>query len=114
MTRLVSMKLSDLVKRVPTAFDLPMWRGMTSPVEPEEIRLAIEENRLNDPVNGESDASVKSRDWHVERIAWFVVHDSENPISICWGKFLPVQDGNHRVAAAIYAGRAEIDVQLEE
>lgn len=61
------------------------------------------------------------RRWHIERIAWLVVHGWEDPIEIdvgvpflgCCPRLLApaywiVCDGNHRLAAAIYRGDSRI------
>jgi hypothetical protein len=55
------------------------------------------------------------RRWHIERVAWLVVYGWEDPIEIdvgvpflgCFPEWI-VQDGNHRLAAAIYLGRKTI------
>lgn len=55
------------------------------------------------------------RRWHVERVAWLVVYGWDDPIEIdvgvpslgCFPDWI-VQDGNHRLAAAIYLGRRTI------
>lgn len=102
MTRSVSMNIDELSRRAASAFDLPLWRGMVDPIDPEEVRAAVEDGRLNDPATGFSDSSVRTRKWHIERIAWFVVHGFDEPLIFCQKSFFPILDGNHRFASAVY------------
>jgi hypothetical protein len=96
------MNIDELSRRTASAFDLPLWRGMVDPIDPEEVRVAIEEGQLNDPATGFSDSSVQPRKWHIERIAWFVVHGFDEPLLFCGKSFFPILDGNHRFASAVY------------
>jgi len=74
-----------------------------------DVERALKENRL---------ASASGND-HAARIAYFVVHPSDDPIeidvgvpSVGYGPLWPVTDGNHRLAAAIYSDRAEIAASI--
>ena len=77
-------------------------------VTQEDVRAALLEGRLrSSPVDIES-----GRDAHAERVAWLVIHEATDPIEIDVGipsiGYMPpemVPDGNHRLAAAINAGR---------
>jgi hypothetical protein len=52
-----------------------------------------------------------SRQWHINRVAWLVVRGWKDAISVdvgvpfmgCWPSWI-VDDGNHRLVAAIYRG----------
>ena len=77
-------------------------------VTQEDVRAALLEGRLRSgPIDIDS-----SGDAHAERVAWLVIHEATDPIEIDVGipsiGYMPpemVPDGNHRLAAAIYAGR---------
>lgn len=44
-----------------------------------------------------------SRQYHIDRIAWLVVHGWKDPISLeMQDGWIEVNDGNHRLAAAVY------------
>lgn len=67
------------------------------------VEMAINDGRLIDHVGSNDNAG---------RIAWFVLNESNDPIDIAVGfpklghrEVRPVQDGCHRLAAAIYAGQ---------
>jgi hypothetical protein len=71
-----------------------------------DVRAALKERRL---------VAVPNTDDHAGRVAYFVVYEADKPIEIDVG--VPVvgyyvdwmvTDGNHRLAAAIYAGRPSI------
>jgi hypothetical protein len=81
------------------------------------VRSAIKENRLNpEPYS----AKKFGPDWtsrkHEERIAWLVLNPSHDPISIEFSypndDAFSIDDGNHRLAAAIYRGDREIAVEV--
>lgn len=57
--------------------------------------------------------------WHARRIAWLVMHGWDDPIhfefgpdpdmqQMCW----PIFDGNHRLYAATYMKKAEIEIAI--
>ena len=64
----------------------------------EEVKQAVADKRLHPKLHD------NSRQYHIERVAWFVVHDSNWPV-IIEIKQAPVRvfirDGNHRLAAAV-------------
>ena len=44
-----------------------------------------------------------NRQYHIDRIAWLIIHGWKNPISLeMQDGWIEVNDGNHRLAAAIY------------
>lgn len=94
--------------------DCPPWGCGAVPRA--AISEAIKEGRLNttpfsEGLPGGYDSDIN----HAERIAYFVVHGWEAPIEVdvgvpallCHVDWL-VQDGNHRLAAAIYRGDSTI------
>lgn len=87
----------------------PPWEEVSKGITHQEIKSAIERGQLQQlppysPFTGET------RQQHINRIAWYVVHGwADSPITIdltsldlviIW----PILDGNHRLAAAIYRG----------
>ena len=106
--------LSQLIRAVGTAFDVPVWSGMRDPLLPGDVRLALKEGRLYDPVEGECDsgAGLWSPKRHAERVAWFVQHGWDDPIVLNTHKLWPIIDGNHRLAAAVYKRDTAIRVRV--
>lgn len=97
--------------------------SLNCPIILNEVETAISVDNLYSP---ESDSNSESkseqnythipimtrlRNFHITRIAWFVVHGWDDPVSIdvgvpslgCYPKW-PLKDGNHRFAAAIIRG----------
>lgn len=90
-----------------------VWHGMKTPLRISEVSEALGRGAVH---GGHLEASVltpHARERHVERVAWFVVHGWEDPITIDvdmarhddW----MIDDGNHRFAAAIYRGDETIE-----
>lgn len=88
-------------------FDHPVWWGMKSPITREEVAHALAKGLLQSKVSHIWRRS--TRLGHIRRVAYFVQHGWEVPISIDVG--IPslgyhvewiVDDGNHRLAAAFY------------
>jgi uncharacterized protein (DUF1015 family) len=85
---------------------------MDNPITIKEIKESIQKKQFIapdfiKPMNGIWDIS--TREQHIHRIAWFVENYKEiYPIEIDFGIpgfcELVVEDGNHRLAAAIYLG----------
>ena len=104
--------LQKLLSWAGSPYDVPLWRGLRDPIDPAEVERAIEQGRLNSPSdNGPSDSTAHDRTWHIERIAWFVVHGWTEPIEISSTCMWPVVDGNHRLSAAIYRSDELVEVQ---
>lgn len=103
-------------------FEQAVWTENDSPVTREEVALAVEHGQLNaTPYHGaESSNSLKpTRAYHIQRIAFLVVHGWTDPIEMDLGcpslggyQSWPIQDGNHRFAAAIYLGYRSIRAGL--
>jgi len=92
---------------------------LDGPITREEVQEAIDQGRLRgDPADGYSEGEYLSftRQDHIERVAYFVVHRDPKPIDLdvgipdmgCYVDW-PVQDGNHRFAAAIFRGDETIE-----
>lgn len=88
-----------------------IWVKIDSPITKEEIANAIRKQQFITPdVPKPKDAiwDISSKEQHIQRIAWFVCNFSDDyPIEIDFGIpgycNLQVDDGNHRLAAAIYS-----------
>lgn len=93
-----------------------MWVGMGSPLTRAEVQKALDGGRLtSDPVGAGWDIAedVDLRRRHAERVAYLVVHGWDDPIDIDpfpgdW----PIQDGNHRLAAAFFREDTDIDASF--
>ncbi len=93
--------------------------GLSDPITCSDVEKAINANDLFQPGsigNNKSDYLSKTPDqelaiFHTTRIAWFVVNGWNDPIHVdvgvpslgCYPKW-PLQDGNHRFAAAFIRG----------
>lgn len=107
------VSIKKLLSVCGSPFDIPLWRGLRDPLELHEVREAVEAGQLNSPGNmGESSSEHHSRAWHIQRVAWFVVHGWDEPIVIDPEGLWPVIDGNHRLSAAIARGDTDICVEL--
>lgn len=76
------------------------------PITYDEILDAIVSDRLQTEPDSEK---LNSRSYHIERVAFMVVNKQDRPIDIdvgiqCLNYFpsMPVEDGFHRIAAAMY------------
>jgi hypothetical protein len=84
----------------------------------ELVRRAIEKGQLDDEPWGKRCDRMKSTlKYHVERIAFLVVNRDETPLSVDVGVpslglvvHWPLDDGHHRLAAAIYRGDELIEI----
>lgn len=112
----------DLIRLVDTAklreqcdpFASLVW-DLERPLTREEIAVALTAGDLFTPADG----LAVTREGHIRRIAWFVRHGWEDPISIDVGVpslgchvAWPILDGNHRFAAALYRGDSTISTSL--
>jgi hypothetical protein len=84
-------------------------------ITPEEVVLAVKEDRLRSNPWNPTKPMMKERQYHIERVAYFVVHGWSDPIDIDVG--VPslglnigwvIQDGNHRFYAAVVQGYQSI------
>jgi hypothetical protein len=103
-------------------FEQIVWSEIDRPVTREEVGAAIQQGRLDaTPYHG-SDASNKlrpTRTYHIQRIAFLVVHGWTDPVEMDLGcpslggyVSWPIQDGNHRFAAAIFQNHTQIRASL--
>jgi hypothetical protein len=95
-------------------FDHSVWEELECPITREEIADSIARGF---PFG--EDLYERDREQHIDRIAYFVVHGWTDPIEMDLGcpsfGYLPpwpVQDGNHRFAAAVYRGDTSIRASL--
>jgi hypothetical protein len=106
----IRIKLSNKTIRSHSPFNVFIWDSVERPIRKLEITKALFEKRYNKtPYN--SNQYDWSREKHIERIAWLVLHKARKPIEIDVGipsmEFCPerlIQDGYHRLAAAYYRG----------
>lgn len=118
------MENQDLILRIDLSkleavwspFRFVIWSGLDSPITREEIQEAIAKNQFLAPPRTKCNFEL-SRKEQISRIAWLVFnYDSENfPIDIDFGvtnllEKIFVQDGNHRLAAALYRNEKFIHV----
>lgn len=97
-------------------FENPPWHDGQG-VSMAGVRQAIIEGRLR---TTPYPASVLASDWtdrmHEERIAWLVLNSWSDPIEIEFSypecESFSIDDGNHRLSAAIYRNDRDIYVQL--
>jgi len=91
-----------------------VWHGLDTPVTREEVQGALRARDLSHPISEvyQGPLSNWTRRDHIRRIAWFVENLSDDhPIELdvgvpsmnCHVDWI-VQDGNHRLAAAIFRG----------
>ncbi len=99
-------------------FDHAVWVNLQEPpakITIEEVATAIAEGRLGSQHLG----GCGLRRDHIERVAYLVVNPDPTPLDLDVGvPFLgchvdwPIQDGHHRLAAAIFRNDALIDIDI--
>lgn len=93
------------------------WTGR--PFKPRDVNAAIAEGRLNPKPWSKEEGKKWPRKRHIERIAYLAVHGWDASVDIdvgvpslgCIVRW-PVQDGNHRLAAAIVRGDESIQAEV--
>jgi len=98
-------------------FESSVWCGISCPITKDEVCAALEGGVVERVPH--SDFEVHSRDFHIARVAYFVLNGWESPIEIdvgcpslgCYAGWI-VNDGNHRLAAAFYLGLSEIQAEI--
>ena len=90
-------------------FESVVWRGLQTPILLSEIDDAIESNAYQDANKPYSKMFI-SRKEHIKRIAYLVINKQTDPIEIETEANWLVNDGNHRLAAAIYRNDETINV----
>jgi len=102
-----------------TGFGENCW-GLDGPITQNDISVAAKAHNLLPPESsGTKGGFLSSRLEHIARIAWFVVHGWNDPIHIdvgvpslgCYPAW-PLEDGNHRFAAAIVRGDRVIPTDM--
>ena len=102
-----------------TVFDYNPW-GCQPPITAQEVHCALQRNILEPtPFSTENSPQFWNRDQHIARIAYLVANQDPHPIDIDVGVpelgchvSWPVQDGNHRGAAAILRQDSHITCTL--
>ena len=115
---MATLPVSSLIPWSP--FDSVVWHVLEIPLTREEIQEAIDAKKLLGNPVPEHLADQSLRELHVQRIAYLVVHGWDDPIAIdvgvpCLGYHVDwvVQDGHHRLAAAIFRGDEHIQVLVD-
>lgn len=114
------IKISNLM---PNIEPFNCWVDIQRPLKEEDIFSAVENNlgQLTDTEYkwNESKDSEEAYWNHIKKVAYFIQHDIEKPISIDVGVpslgFCPayiVEDGNHRLLATIIKGNTTIKAEV--
>lgn len=96
------------VKEVWDPFSIKVWDDLESPITIKEIMECIINNSFACEYLAEGDLARKNRDYHIKRIAYFVVNGWKEPIQIDVRTTIPkfnefkIFDGKHRLVAAIF------------
>lgn len=94
-------------------FEHPPWFD-TQPISTDEVQNAIADKQLNNQPHEPNVMKPASKEYHIQRIAYLVIHPDHNPITIVptrEGSFT-LDDGFHRLMAAIYRGDRIIKVEF--
>jgi hypothetical protein len=104
-----------------------VWDWDTKPMSRLAVKRCVNANRVTSepyepPLVWRMNKPFRSRDWHNRRVAYLVLYPVPSPIVIDLQTYeyakmagLPawmVQDGNHRLAAAIYRGDKYIEAEI--
>lgn len=106
---------------------LQCWMELDSPIKPEEVIKAVKESKaelvetplaLELALAGNVDVE-KCRENHIKKIAFFVLNEPSDPISLdvgipdmgCFVEYF-IDDGNHRFAGSIIANRETIACKI--
>lgn len=105
------------IQEVWDPYESCIW-PISDPITYEEVYQAIPcaESRVRIPAPGRDFYDPSNRHRHLLRIAWLVTHWEEgHPIQVDVGlgdEGFSVNDGNHRLAAAIYRGHDFIEADV--
>lgn len=107
-----------ILSRICNIFESNPW-GIEQEFTPQLVREAAAQGRVcGTPMDGLTKTKPDAN-FHIERIAYFLTNPSTDPISIDVGVptigchvAWPVDDGNHRLAAAILNGQATIPATI--
>jgi hypothetical protein len=106
------------IQEVWDPYEALIWPALSEPITYEEIFEAIPyvETKRKIPAPCRDFFDTSSRPRHTLKIAWLVTHWKEgHPISVDVGlddTHFSVDDGNHRLAAAIYRGHEFIEADV--
>lgn len=117
MDKIVWVSISS-VKEVWDPFSIKVWDDLDSPITIQEIMESIINNSFAYEYLADGDLARKSRDYHIKRIAYFVVNGWKEPIQIDVRTSIPqlnefkIFDGKHRLVAAIFRFDSSISAIL--
>jgi hypothetical protein len=106
------------IQEVWDPYEANIWPALSTPITYEEVYEAIPYaevlKKIPTPSKDFYDKSSRSR--HILKIAWLVTHwEDGHPIHIDVGmddQYFSVDDGNHRLAAAIYRCHTYIEAEV--
>jgi hypothetical protein len=108
------------LRKVWNPFERSPWPESPS-LTPEDIRVALasvsySEDRYDDVLHDVRGSGQDSKDYHAQRVAYLVEHPSNEPIKVIRNHLgsYEIDDGWHRLAAAIYLDAPEITVHVDE
>ncbi len=102
----------DALAQIYDPFNDPPWIGVAT-ITKNDIKIAIKYGNLEQ--RPRTEFTPLTKDFHVARIAYLVAHPDPTPITIIKrrdGDF-ELDDGFHRLAAAIYRGDETIKAAFE-
>lgn len=105
----------DMLEQYCNPFKEAVWHGLDKPLTHGEIRSAVKRRRLEPkPIVPYSYSNPVPRTKHIARVAFLAVNGWSDailiaPDCIAW----PVQDGNHRLAAALFRGDSAIEAVFD-
>lgn len=89
------------------------WGGFRTPIKSWEVMECIKEGKLRKDHWYSFDWGIPVRQYHMQRIAYLVVHGWRGKIQInCREGDLSISDGNHRYAAALIRKDESIKASL--
>ncbi len=99
---------------------LSAWHELSSPITKEEVELAVKNGTATlsatpiylSPLACPDQAEARQN--HINKIAYFVIHDAEKPISIEFSEFdmVYINDGNHRLCGKYLRGDPVVEAEI--
>ena len=114
----VMLSVEKLLDQWPnlSPFDQDPWE-LPEPITRDEVQRAIDDGSHAQATEPWTD--IYDREYHVRRVAHFVVEGWEDPLDMDLGVPVlgfvpehPLHDGNHRFAAAIFRGQASVGASV--
>jgi len=98
---------------LPNPFEVPVWWGMESPITREEVQQALDTGDFHTTPIEPKFMNPDPREVHVRRVAYLVQKGWTDAIFVePWMGNWPIQDGNHRLAAAHFRRDPDIEVNF--